>query len=121
MRFYRGLLERNITRRPSPRILDLGCAFGFFLESLPCEFRKCGVDASEHAIRQAAARVPDAQLIVGDCAAPPFRGPFDVIVAFDVLEHIPDLGRVFDYIEHRSRRRSCCCSSCRCTTARSGR
>ena len=99
MRFYRGLLERHMGGKPSPRILDLGCAFGLFLESLPPTLRKCGVDASEYAIRQAAERVPEACLSVGDCAAPPFQGPFDAIVAFDVLEHIADPGRVLAFIE----------------------
>jgi SAM-dependent methyltransferase len=95
--FYRRLVERQLRAAGNPRVLDLGCAFGFFLAALDSRFRKYGVDASEHAIRQAKSRLPGAGLAIGDCAAPPFRGPFDAITAFDVMEHIPDLERVWEF------------------------
>ena len=97
LRFYRTLLERHVNGA-APRVLDLGCAFGLFLASLDARYRRYGVDASAYAVRQAAARTPEARFAVGDCAAPPFAGPFDAIVAFDVLEHIPDLEGTLDFI-----------------------
>lgn len=97
LRFYRELLERHVAGG-APRLLDLGCAFGLFLASLPPDYRRFGVDASEYALREARKRATGAKFVAGDCASPPLRGPFDAIVAFDVLEHIPDLDGALDFI-----------------------
>jgi SAM-dependent methyltransferase len=99
LRFYRRLLEPHI-RSASPRILDLGCAFGFFLEALNGDYHKFGMDISLHAISTAIKRVPDAHLVVADCAMPPFLSQFDGIVAFDVLEHVPDLDSAAEFVRH---------------------
>jgi SAM-dependent methyltransferase len=98
LRFYRELLERHLPPSPSPRVLDLGCAFGLFLAGLPPEFRKFGVDASYHAISAAALRVPDAHFINADCGIPPISSRFDAIVAFDVLEHIPSADVTLEFV-----------------------
>jgi SAM-dependent methyltransferase len=90
--FYRSLVEPEARRVERPRILDLGCAFGYFLEALGDGWEKCGVDASEHALDEARRRVPRAALAVGRAeAAIPFEGAFDAIVAFDVLEHVDEI------------------------------
>jgi len=99
LRFYRRLLERHLCNCNSPSVLELGCGFGFFLEALSGgDFRKFGMDISQHAIAKAAKRVPDARFVIADCAAPPFAFRFDVIVAFDVLEHVPALDRVSEFV-----------------------
>lgn len=101
LRFYRELLQRHLPPSPSPRVLDLGCAFGLFLAELPREFRKFGVDASHHALSAAASRLPAAHFINADCGAPPISSRFDAIVAFDVLEHIPSVDATLEFV-HRS-------------------
>ena len=53
-----------------------------------------GIDASEYAIGEARRRTPDAKFAVAGAGDFPFRRQFDVITAFDVLEHIPDLETV---------------------------
>ena len=98
LRFYRELLERHLPPSPSPRVLDLGCAFGLFLAELPREFQKFGVDASHYALSAAASRVPDAHFINADCGAPPISSRFDAIVAFDVLEHIPPVDATLEFV-----------------------
>ena len=92
--FYRGLVETAAAGRPRPRILDIGCAFGFFLSMLGDRWDRFGIDASEYAIGEARRRTPDAAFAVAGAGDFPFRRRFDVITAFDVLEHIPDLETV---------------------------
>lgn len=89
LRFYRDLLQQHLLPAKSPRVLELGCAFGVFLAELPAEYRRFGIDASAHAVSAAALRVPGAHFAVGDCGDPPIGSSFDAIVAFDTLEHIP--------------------------------
>ena len=55
MEFYRRLLkDRHLHGLSSPSVLDLGCAFGRFLGSMPGTWRRFGLDISEFAVRQAA-------------------------------------------------------------------
>jgi SAM-dependent methyltransferase len=89
MRFYRRLVERAARGVASPRVLDVGCAFGTFLGSLPSTWSRWGTDVSQHAIAKATAMVPGATFATYDGLHLPFAGPFDVITAFDVLEHVP--------------------------------
>jgi SAM-dependent methyltransferase len=98
LRFYRELLERYLPPTPAPRVLDLGCAFGLFLAGLPREFQRYGVDASHHALSAAAQRVPQAHFINADCGNPPISSRFDAIVAFDVLEHLPEAEATLDFV-----------------------
>ena len=63
----------------------------FFLSSIGPLWQRFGIDASEFALCRARKRVPEAHLTVSDAAKLPFKGAFDIIVAFDVLEHIMEL------------------------------
>ena len=89
MRFYRGLARRVLRDLPHPRVLDLGCASGKFLASLDSTWHRYGLDVSEFAIQQARMALPGATLSVGSATDIPFDGPFDLITAFDLLEHVP--------------------------------
>lgn len=91
LRFYRRLAERALGDRERPRVLDLGCAFGHFLAALPAGWDRSGLDASRFAIEQARRKLPGASLAVADGPEIPFDGPFDLVVSFDVLEHLPEL------------------------------
>jgi SAM-dependent methyltransferase len=89
--FYRQIAERAVTGIARPRVLDLGCAFGKFLSVLDPAWELHGLDVSEYAVRQARGALPRARLAVASAAAIPFDSPFDLITAFDVLEHVPAL------------------------------
>ncbi len=98
MAFYRRLAEAAATNCEDPRILDIGCAFGFFLSSLGPRWERFGIDASDFAITRARERAPGIKFAVTTSSDLVFSGPFDVIAAFDVLEHIPALDEILGRI-----------------------
>jgi SAM-dependent methyltransferase len=65
LRFYRGLAERAAAGKRSPRILDVGCAFGAFLSALDPEWQRFGADVSRFATDRAALEVPGAAFAQG--------------------------------------------------------
>jgi SAM-dependent methyltransferase len=91
LRVYRRLVEGAAPRGRVPRILDIGCAFGAFLSQLDPAWDRCGMDVSQFAIDRASERVPGAAFARADITTIPFPGPFDIITAFDVIEHVPSL------------------------------
>ncbi len=86
------MVKRIVDEKQSGAILDIGCALGYFLSFFPDNFEKHGADVSEFAIETAKRNFPDSKFAVNDIsAALPFKKQFDVITAFDVLEHVLNL------------------------------
>jgi SAM-dependent methyltransferase len=80
---------------PPPRIesalLDIGCGFGYLLSRFRGRYRLVGMDLSTHAAVQARARLPRALVLAADVQRSlPFEKPFDVVLAINVIEHLPD-------------------------------
>ena len=73
--------------------MEIGCGTGFVLSGiqqvLP-ELRLCGSEIFSAGLAFAAQRLPAAELFQMDARRIPFREEFDVIGAFDVLEHIKE-------------------------------
>ena len=84
-------LVRQLAQTGS-RLVDVGCAFGFFLKHLDGCYETYGVDISEYAIERARRILKFQDRI--RCAdverGIPFPGSFDVITAFDIVEHLQD-------------------------------
>jgi SAM-dependent methyltransferase len=75
------------------RLLEIGCGSGFVLQRLREVVPSAEVSGSEilsAGLPFAARRVPSATFYQMDARKIPFRDHFDVIGAFDVLEHIGD-------------------------------
>jgi SAM-dependent methyltransferase len=75
------------------RMLEVGCGTGFMLEGLAAALPGAALwatDARVEGLAHARARVPNATFLQMDARRPPFAGHFDVIGAFDVLEHIAE-------------------------------
>lgn len=70
-------------------LLDVGCGYGYLLERFRDRFTLYGTDISPHAVEKAQARLRDAHIAVADIQEGlPFGGPFQVILAVNVVEHL---------------------------------
>ncbi|MDO9413142.1 MAG: methyltransferase domain-containing protein [Pseudolabrys sp.] len=76
--------------KPGGRLLELGCAYGFFLAAAKPHFDVTGIEIAEDAA--AHARSLGLNVITGAADESMLSGlaPFDVIVLLDVIEHLPD-------------------------------
>lgn len=89
----RGVFARR------PRVLDVGCAYGGFLVAFArLGARVTGIDLDARYVRLAALNLReqglDGELVHGDAGEPhpEFSGRFDLVIANDVLEHVPRPG-----------------------------
>jgi len=81
-------LKRHVT---GGCILDVRCAYGYFIKHLTPQFECYGMDVSAHAIEEAGRVVGRDSVRVGDVSVEvPFDRDFDAITAFDVIEHVSD-------------------------------
>ncbi len=86
-----GYLREVQEFRSSGDLLDVGCAFGRFLERARHHFRVEGMDISAYALGQAREKLPDVPLYHAPIETFAPGRTFDVVTCFDVLEHVPDL------------------------------
>jgi len=78
------------------KILEIGCGLGFFGKHLQEYFSYMGSDISSDALKYAKEKNNIKNVIHSDAGSLPF-GPqeFDVLVAFDVIEHLPNPKQFF--------------------------
>lgn len=86
-----GYLHEIRRLRPGGSLLDVGSAFGRFLQAAQQHYECEGVDISAYATCLARERLPGVP--IQQCALQAFHPgrTYDVVTCFDVLEHIPDL------------------------------
>ncbi|HZU28503.1 MAG TPA: methyltransferase domain-containing protein [Bryobacteraceae bacterium] len=79
------------------RVLDAGCGTGYGSAEIAATAASVvGIDIDPQAVQWAAREYPNARCrwAAGSCAGLPFRdGIFDLVVSFEVIEHLPDQGR----------------------------
>lgn len=90
----------HFVRAPRPRLLEIGCGSGdFLLEAQSRGFEVEGLEYSEHAATNANARLGHSAVRVGlpEKKSLP-ENEYDVIGAFDVIEHLRDPKQSLDYL-----------------------
>lgn len=77
--------------RGAKTLLDVGANFGYFVKEASAWFDAVGIEPSPRVVEWARTHL-GAPLEVGSIydRRPDFRGRFDVITMFDVIEHLPD-------------------------------
>ena len=88
-------------------MLEIGCGTGFVLSGIHAALPGLSLSGSEASctgLAVAARRLPSASLFQMDARNIPFREEFDVIGAFDVLEHIQEDERVLAEMERAVKR-----------------
>lgn len=89
-RMMARLVERFVPRAESrPSLLEIGCGYGFLLEQFRGRYELYGLDFSDHALAEIRRRLPGATIERADVQENiPFSGPFQAVVAVNVLEHL---------------------------------
>ena len=76
---------------PQCTVVDVGCGYGWLLDTFAGARRLSGSDISEHALSMARSRHPDRDYRQADLqAGPPFDGTFDIVLAVNLIEHLPE-------------------------------
>lgn len=72
-------------------LLDVGCAYGYFLSEAPKSWKKYGVEISKHAVKVARKENPRA-IIKEGVLTPNLFSPtkFNLVTLWDVIEHLED-------------------------------
>jgi cyclopropane fatty-acyl-phospholipid synthase-like methyltransferase len=88
---FRRLLDRLVDPLPNgATILDVGCGHGVPAQYLVDRgFRVIGLDGSARLLALARAAIPEAHFILGDMRTADPGGPFDAILAWDAVFHVP--------------------------------
>ena len=89
LEFYLRLVARWIA--PGSRVFELGVGQGNFLARAAMTYAVEGVDTNAYGVEQAQRRVPGATLRVGSYEQLAAASAPDAVVAWDVLEHLPNL------------------------------
>ena len=84
------LFNRHIDKKNKLSVLEIGCGTGFVLNELQKiqSLKLYGAEILLNGLKLAAQRVPEAEFIQLDATNMQFVSEFDIICAFDVLEHI---------------------------------
>jgi len=85
-------------------LLEIGCGDGTLLKKIHSDYNIKGVDISEFAIAKASKILDDKKLKVLDIEKENIDGDFDIIIAFDVMEHLKDPAKVIKKIKDALRK-----------------
>ena len=90
-RDFRSVLEEMKSLGcSSGNLLEIGCAYGFFLAEARRTFRVTGIEVSECAAKSARARGLEVFTAAADDRSIGRHGPYDAVVMLDVIEHLLD-------------------------------
>jgi 2-polyprenyl-3-methyl-5-hydroxy-6-metoxy-1,4-benzoquinol methylase len=85
------------------RLLEIGCAYGFFLAEANAIFQVQGIEVSDSAVRFCRARGLDVEQGMLTEAYIGRRAPFDAVVMLDVVEHLMEPDRVMELVRRATK------------------
>jgi 2-polyprenyl-3-methyl-5-hydroxy-6-metoxy-1,4-benzoquinol methylase len=80
-------------------LLDIGCAYGSFLQVAKNHCMVSGSDISEYAVSIARQRLPGISIVHSDILGLKYEKQFDVITCFDILEHVSEIENAFSHLK----------------------
>lgn len=101
--FRAALAHLQRSGAPSGRLVEVGCAYGYFLDEAAAHFRVHGFEVAAEAA--AAARGRGHDVVHGPVTETGLsaRGPFDAFVLLDVIEHLADPLEVLSRLARHAR------------------
>lgn len=100
--FRRLLLDIATAGKTKGRLLEVGCAYGYFLDEASRSFEVSGIELAEDAAVACQARGLDV-VQYADESFYTRRGPFDLVVMLDVIEHLMDPGALLHDLYRHTR------------------
>ena len=91
--FRRVLDEMQRLGCSSGNLLEIGCAYGFFLAEARKHFDVNGIEVCDSAAEFCRSRGLNVLTGPADEALIGHRGPYDAVVMLDVIEHLPEARR----------------------------
>ena len=82
------------------KLLEIGCAYGFFLQEAARYFEVAGVELAEHAVAHCRRTGLNVRHGTADAALLQQTGRADAIVLLDVVEHLPQPRETLALCEH---------------------
>lgn len=85
---FRNRLNKILSYRNAGDLLDIGCGYGFFLELAKPYYSVQGVERNRKLSHKVSQRL-SLPIYGGDFLESAFHKQYDILTAFDVVEHIP--------------------------------
>jgi len=89
-REFAGIVETLRDYRAGGKLLDVGCAYGFFLQEAKRYYDVAGIELADDAVQHARRSGLNVVRGIADTQTLSQFGPQDVITLLDVIEHVPD-------------------------------
>ncbi|SRR5260221_7568502 len=93
-----GLIRKYCGREDNLKLLEVGSAYGFFLDEAAPFFMCSGIEVSKPAVEFSRKRGHSVVHGIVDNATMERLGNFDVIVMLDVIEHLPSPSQTIDLL-----------------------
>ena len=98
IQFYLDLLDQWLPKNEC--VFELGTGLGHFIQAASQHYQCSGCDINSYGVTQTHKKVPGLTIHKGSYECIPSQG-INAVVAWDVLEHVPDLDKALSVIHER--------------------